>query len=94
MKRIRIQKPRIRAGRSWLEVLPVDPWDPDVVRVKALAVAHRDRASGSPGREVSNDGGQPSAGFRDRLPIGSDARDRPERTLPCTTYQAMCGRWC
>ncbi len=50
MKPIRTQKPRVRGGRPWLEVLPVDPREPDVVRAKALAVAHRDHAGGSPGR--------------------------------------------
>ena len=37
MKRIRIDKPRIRREHPWPEGLPVDPRDPDVVRVKALA---------------------------------------------------------
>ena len=50
MKPTRTHKPGSgRAGRG-LEVLPVDPRDPDVVRAKALAVAHRDHAGGSPGR--------------------------------------------
>lgn len=39
MKRIRIDKPRIRRERSWPEDLPIDPRDPDVVRAKALARA-------------------------------------------------------
>jgi hypothetical protein len=51
MKRIRIHKPRVRAGLWWLEVLPLDPRDPDIVRAKALAVVHRDRMGGGPGRE-------------------------------------------
>ena len=37
MNRVRIQKPRIRRGRAWVEILPADPRDPDVVRAKALA---------------------------------------------------------
>jgi len=37
MKRIRIQRPQVRRERPWLEVLPLDPRDPDVVRAKALA---------------------------------------------------------
>ena len=37
MKRIRIDRPRIRRERDWMEVLPDDPRDPDVVRAKALA---------------------------------------------------------
>ena len=39
MKRVRIQQPRIRRGRSWLETLPTDARDPDVVRPKALTRA-------------------------------------------------------
>ncbi len=38
MKRIRVQKP-VQRGRSGSEVLPVDPYDPDVRRAKALARA-------------------------------------------------------
>jgi hypothetical protein len=45
VKRIRIDKPRIRRDRGWLEVLPADPRDPDVIRVKALA---RSRLADSP----------------------------------------------
>ena len=41
MKRIRTQQPRIRRGRAWLGILLADPRDPDVVRAKALAHAHR-----------------------------------------------------
>ena len=37
MKRIRIDRPRIRRERPWQEDLPADPRDPDVVRAKALA---------------------------------------------------------
>lgn len=37
MKRIRIDRPRIRRDRLWPEDLPPDPRDPDVVRAKALA---------------------------------------------------------
>jgi hypothetical protein len=39
VKPIRIQKPRARREHFWTEVLPPDPRDPDVVRVKALARA-------------------------------------------------------
>jgi len=45
MKRIRAGRARIRRERPWLEDLPVDPRDPDVVRAKALA---RARLAGSP----------------------------------------------
>jgi hypothetical protein len=41
MKRIRIKKPRSRLERSWLEVLALDPRDPDIVRAKAI-----DRSAG------------------------------------------------
>jgi hypothetical protein len=37
VKRIRIEKPRIRHERPGTEDLPADPRDPDVVRAKALA---------------------------------------------------------
>jgi hypothetical protein len=36
MKRIRIQRPKVRREEPWREVLPRDPRDPDVVRAKAL----------------------------------------------------------
>jgi len=39
MKWIRVQKPRRRAERAWLDVLPVDPRDADIRRAKALARA-------------------------------------------------------
>jgi hypothetical protein len=50
MKRIWIQRPRVRRERPWLEVLPLGARDQDVVRAKALAVAQRDHLSGSQGR--------------------------------------------
>jgi hypothetical protein len=39
VKRIRIDRHRARRERPWSEILPPDPRDPDVVRVKALARA-------------------------------------------------------
>jgi hypothetical protein len=45
MKRIRIDRQRSRRKRDWLEDLPTDPRDPDVVRAKALA---RNRPTDSP----------------------------------------------
>ena len=45
MKRIRIGTTRIRRERRWLEDLPADPRDPDVVRAKALARARLTGAS-------------------------------------------------
>ena len=55
MKRIRIQKPRVRSERSWLDVLPLDPRDPDVVRAKALASLNETTGAAAPGREVITD---------------------------------------
>ena len=37
MKRIRIERRRVRSERPWLEELPPDPRDPDITRAKALA---------------------------------------------------------
>jgi len=39
MKRILAVAPKSRRARPWLEDLPADPRDPDVVRAKALARA-------------------------------------------------------
>ena len=36
MKRIHSQQPKVQRERSWLEVLPLDPRDPDIVRAKAI----------------------------------------------------------
>jgi len=47
MKRIRIERPKLRRDRPWLEVLPPDPRDPDVLGAKALC------RSGSPREEVT-----------------------------------------
>jgi len=48
VKRIQIHRPRVPRERPWREVLPSDPRDPDVVRVKALARAQSQLASGRP----------------------------------------------
>lgn len=42
MKRVRIERPKRARERRWLEVLPLDPRDPDVVRVKDLCGSRRD----------------------------------------------------
>lgn len=34
MRRIRIERRKVRRDRPWLEVLALDPRDPDVVRAK------------------------------------------------------------
>jgi hypothetical protein len=38
MKRTRIEKPKPRAPRDLAPILPLDPRDPDVVRVKRGAI--------------------------------------------------------
>ncbi len=43
MRRIRIQKQKLHPRRDLDEVQPLDPRDPDVLRVKAAA-RHRDAA--------------------------------------------------
>jgi hypothetical protein len=50
MQQIRMKRPRSRGERPWREVLPLDPRDPDVVRIKAAARARHGSASktGSP----------------------------------------------
>jgi hypothetical protein len=47
MKRVRIERPKIRRERPWLEDLPLDPRDPDVLRAKALgrSTHHREEAT-------------------------------------------------
>ncbi len=48
MRQIRITKQRSRTERWWLEPLPLDPRDPDIVRAKELdrrAHARATRAS-------------------------------------------------
>jgi hypothetical protein len=41
MKRIRIEKVKGRREPRWLEVLPLDPRDVEVLRAKAVARARR-----------------------------------------------------
>jgi hypothetical protein len=47
MRRIRVERPRLRPEHSWTEDPTADPRDPDVVRAKALArVFHELHAEG------------------------------------------------
>ena len=49
MRRIRVERPRLRPEHSWTEDPTADPRDPDVVRAKALArVFHELHAEGHP----------------------------------------------
>jgi hypothetical protein len=41
MKQIRVEKPKPRRNRADLQILPLDPRDPDIVRAKALSRAAR-----------------------------------------------------
>jgi hypothetical protein len=36
MKRVRIEAPKGRRERRWLDVLPLDPRDPDFLRAKTI----------------------------------------------------------
>jgi hypothetical protein len=59
MKRIRTGRPKIRRERPWLEDLPADPRDPDVVRAKALARARLAAGSADdhpPGKSAGSGG--------------------------------------
>lgn len=49
MNRIRIDRLRVRRERPWLEVLPIEPPDPNVARAKALARAQQAGISSSSG---------------------------------------------
>ena len=41
MKQIRVERPKQRRDRTGAQILPLDPRDPDIVRVKALSRAAR-----------------------------------------------------
>ena len=41
MQQIRVKKTKSQGERPWREILPLDPRDPDVVRIKAAARARR-----------------------------------------------------
>jgi hypothetical protein len=55
MKRIRTDRTKIRRERPWLEELPADPRDPDVVRAKALARARPAAGSAEADRVPEHD---------------------------------------
>ena len=46
MKRIRIERSKGRRERHWLEVLPLDPRDVEVLRAKAIERARRGDTTG------------------------------------------------
>jgi hypothetical protein len=43
MKRVRIERPKRRRERPWLEVLPLDPRDADVLRANGVGGLREDR---------------------------------------------------
>jgi hypothetical protein len=49
MKRIQIERPKYRRGRAEFDILPRDPRDPDVVRVKSLGRVARTRREANKG---------------------------------------------
>ena len=74
MRRIFIQRPKSKRERPWLEVLPLEPRDLDVVRAKALdrsSVATRGRDRG-PGLTQARDpeGVRRAPDLPDRAEVG------------------------
>ena len=59
MKPIRTHKPRVQAGRPWLEVLPVDPRDQTLFGPRPWPSPTATTRAAAPGGEVRHDGGQP-----------------------------------
>ena len=45
MKRIRIQRPKVRRERPWPQDLPLDPRDPEIVRAKAAGRSRKQTAT-------------------------------------------------
>ncbi len=45
MKRVRIQRPKVRPDHPWRAVLPLDPRDPEVLRARALGRPATDQNS-------------------------------------------------
>jgi hypothetical protein len=52
MKQTRIQRPRVRDERPWLDVLPLDLRDRDIVRAKDLTAARLDASRRPDGRRT------------------------------------------
>jgi hypothetical protein len=52
MKRVRVQRPKRKRERPWLEALTAEPRDPDIVRAKALARSPSRTSRGDSGRRV------------------------------------------
>jgi RNA polymerase sigma factor (sigma-70 family) len=54
-RRVRINRPRVRRTRSWLEVLPLDPRDREVVRAKSIDRSGGRRSGTTPVRTPGRD---------------------------------------
>lgn len=87
MNRIRIDRLRVRRERPWLEVLPIEPPDPNVAGAKALARAQQAGISSSSG---------PLPGIYTRLAssLGEWVAVAPEVGLDGSqTRRQRSGRW-
>jgi hypothetical protein len=71
MRRIRVQRPRRRRERPWLEALAVEPQDPDIVRAKALDRSPSRPSRGDSGRDMGRRGRQTLRGLLLGLPVGT-----------------------
>jgi MMPL family len=103
---IRIQKPRVRGGRPWLEVLPLDPREQTLSGPRLWPSAATTTWAAARGGNVSHDTGQPYARcFRTGHPPTSAPEPRPTRAggilLDATVVRALLapalvslfGRW-
>jgi hypothetical protein len=53
MRRIRVQRPKSKRKRRWLEALTAEPRDPEIVRAKALERSPSWTSCGDSGRHVT-----------------------------------------
>jgi hypothetical protein len=53
MRRIRVQRPKRKRERPWVEALAAEPQDPDIVRAKALGRSPSRASWGASGRHLS-----------------------------------------
>jgi hypothetical protein len=53
VRSVRVERPKVRRDRSWLEVLPLDPRDPEMIRAKAIDRSGDRRSGASPRSRAS-----------------------------------------
>lgn len=70
MRRIHIERRKVRRGRPWLEVLALDPRDPDVVRAKTGRCGEQQPAV--TGNDARAQGGTPPAQPLAGPPVGQE----------------------